>query len=347
MHKVLTIAAVTLIAFATLGATAATIKLTPVTISGGTSPILSMVSGTGVLGGVYWNTAQNAALGFVLNGKTLTTLPKPFEGNVGTAMVPMGFGPQKKVIGYANYLGSYNGLIYETAVGYISDFAAGQIPGTPEMAANSKGTIVLDAPTGSGSYLYYFGTPGPDGTLTSQLTLDPSSYLVSITKAGLMSGSYNPGTPAVFTVTANNTVTSYSVPGSVATYGGFLNNNGQIAGTYKDGSGALHGFIEQAGVYTSFDAPVAVSAMAVQAFSDTSIVKKVSVPAYAAGVYTDQSGAQSAFLYHNGSFVPIPLPAGSTGVTVVGVSTKGHVGLNVVSSAGTTAYVAVCSGSGC
>jgi len=47
------------------------------------------------------------------------------------------------------------------------------------------------------------------------------------------------------------------------------------------------------------------------------------------------------------AFVPIPLPAGGTSVTVVGVSKAGHVALNVVSKTGTTPYVAVCSGTGC
>jgi hypothetical protein len=325
---------------------AATVTLKPVVVPGGTSPVVSVISASGVLGGTYWNTAQNSVLGFVLSGSVVTILPKAVEGNIGTAVVPAGFGPNKSVVGYNDYLGSYSGLIFEPNIGYISNFPAGQAPPGPGMAVNAKGVIVLDSPTGSGGFQYFFGTVGENG-LSNRLTLDPSSYLVGINNAGLMSGSYNPGKPSVFTVNANNIVTTYSVPGSAASYGGFLNNYGQLAGTYKDTNGVLHGFIEKAGVYTTFDAPVAVSAMGVQGFSDPRTVNKVLIPPYVAGVYTDQSGIQSAFLYHNGSFVRIPLPAGGTSATVIGVSKVGHVALNVGSSSGTTSYIAVCSGTGC
>jgi hypothetical protein len=346
MRKILVRAAIALIALAPLCAAAATIKLQVVTVPGGSSPYLSTISATGALGGVYWNNTKNAALGFVLDGKHVIVLPKGMEGNLGSAVVPVGFGPFKSVFGYNNYLGSFTCFQFEFGI-YVLGVPAGQAPPTqPGIAVNAKGTLVLDSPDGSGGYQYFFGTPTPTEGNLNQLTLDPSSYLVSISSAGLMSGSYNPGTPAVFTVDANNTVTSYSVPGSTATYGGFLNNHGQLAGTYKDASGLLHGFIERAGVYTSFDAPVRVSAMAVQAFSDPSSAN-IPASAYVAGVYTDQSGIQSGFLYHNGSFVPIPLPPGGTSITVVGVSKKGHVALNVVSNTGTTPYVAACSGQGC
>src|SRR5271157_2645030 len=69
-------AAIALIAFAPLWAAPATITLQPVTVPDGTSPYLSTISASGALGGVYWNTAQNAALGYVLNGKVVTILPR-------------------------------------------------------------------------------------------------------------------------------------------------------------------------------------------------------------------------------------------------------------------------------
>ena len=236
-------AAIALIAFAPLWAAPATITLQPVTVPDGTSPYLSTISASGALGGVYWNTAQNAALGYVLNGKVVTILPRAVEGHLGSTVVPVGFGPHDSIYGYNNYLGSFTCFLFEYGI-YVLGVPAGQAPPQPGIAVNAKGALVLDAPTGSGGYQYFFGIPSADGTL-NQLTLDPSSYLVSITNTGLMSGSYNPGTPAVFTVDANNTVKFYSVPGSTATYGGFLNNYGQLAGTYKDASGVLHGFIEK------------------------------------------------------------------------------------------------------
>lgn len=100
-----------------------------------------------------------------------------------------------------------------------------------------------------------FGTPPADGGVLNPLTLAPSSYLVSISNSGLMSGSYDPD------------------------------------------PGCVHRQRQQ---------------------------------------------------YRNAeSFLPIPLPAGGTSITVVGVSKIGHVALNVVSNTGTTPYVATCSGTGC
>ena len=87
-------AAVALIAFAPLWTAALTITLQPVTVT--------TISASGVMGGVFWDAAQNCALGFILNGKRVTVLPKPTTSNRYTAVASLGFGPNGSVAGYFN-----------------------------------------------------------------------------------------------------------------------------------------------------------------------------------------------------------------------------------------------------
>jgi probable HAF family extracellular repeat protein len=51
------------------------------------------------------------------------------------------------------------------------------------------------------------------------------------------------------------TFTSIDYPGATATSAEGINDSGQIAGYYQDGSGAFHGFLYSGGVFSSIDAP--------------------------------------------------------------------------------------------
>jgi hypothetical protein len=110
---------------------------------------------------------------------TLATKEPPVY--LGSAVVPIGFGPNQSIFGYNDYLGSFTCFVYEYGIDVLG-FPAGQAPPQPGIAVNEKGVVVLDAPTGSGGYQYSFGTPSADGGGLNPLTLDPSSYLVSIRK---------------------------------------------------------------------------------------------------------------------------------------------------------------------
>src|SRR5262249_34715256 len=50
-------------------------------------------------------------------------------------------------------------------------------------------------------------------------------------------------------------VTRLDPPGSIRTQAGFLNAQGQVVGVYRDASNTRHGFVWQAGAFTTFDEP--------------------------------------------------------------------------------------------
>jgi probable HAF family extracellular repeat protein len=93
-----------------------------------------------------------------------------------------------------------------------------------------------------------------------------------------------------------------------------INDEGQIVGYYSDGKGT-HGFIDNNGIYTTFDFPSTTNGTVVSGIPNTGLFL---------GSYGDDSGAHGFFLVPDPTGTPVPVTfdfQGSNGTTLFGVST--------------------------
>jgi hypothetical protein len=94
-------------------------------------------------------------------------------------------------------------------------------------------------------------------------------------------------------------------PGAVqSTLAAAVNDSGLVTGTYQKSAGSTHGFTYQAGVYTSFDVPGAV----------TSFPNAVNLSGVIGGGWSDARYQLHGFIDIAGSFVTLDYPGGSNTV---------------------------------
>jgi probable HAF family extracellular repeat protein len=160
--------------------------------------------------------------------------------------------------------GIYTPIGSTSSLGFVLDpngtVTTISVPSADETAAlgiNNLGQIVGWYSTGNTEHGFLYS----NGTYT---TLDDpasnhSTNLVNINDSGQIVGQYfnSDGSEHSF-LYSGGTFTPIDVPGSTQTRVHYINNSGEIVGSY-DSNNATHGFIYQNGVYTSFDYPGATS----------------------------------------------------------------------------------------
>jgi len=118
-----------------------------------------------------------------------------------------------------------------------------------------------------------------------------------------------------------------SVPGSIGTGPGGINNAGMSVGGYTDSSGVGHGYILKGKTFTKLDDPKAktgtTSASNIQ-YNGTAVV----------GFYTNSAGISVGFRYKGGTFTDIPGPKGNLGTSANSINDSGEVVGNYADSAG-------------
>jgi hypothetical protein len=118
-----------------------------------------------------------------------------------------------------------------------------------------------------------------------------------------------------------------SVPGSIATGPGGINNAGMSVGGYTDSSGVGHGYILKGKAFTKLDDPNAktgtTGASNIQ-YNGTAVV----------GAYTNSAGVGVGFLYKGGKFTDVPGPKGNKGTAANAINDTGAIVGNYADSAG-------------
>ena len=110
--------------------------------------------------------------------------------------------------------------------------------------------------------------------------------------------------------------TSFNYPGAVATNPYAINDSGEIAGSWTDSVGFVHGFIwTQKLGFTSFDAPKTTHTIPLAINNSGTVV------GYFA---TKKQTAQGAFLYSAGTLTVITVP-GARSAQAVGINSQGTV----------------------
>jgi len=153
------------------------------------------------------------------------------------------------------------------------------------------------------------------GAKASYTTFD-AGVVTGINSASAVTGWRTDGDSFVRTV--DGTVTTFAVPGASATEALQINDEGEIAGSYTDSSGKVHGFVRAIdGAFTTFDVPKA---------SDT-LASAINNRGTVAGRYYDDAGSHGFVRAASGRVKTFDIQ-GAAGIIPVCINDKGTISGN-------------------
>ena len=315
---------------------AATYSLKPFTIRGATSVSAIAINDRGVAVGICGSPSSGYS-GFQGSLGAVTNLPA--LGSGASIPIPSAVNDAGTVVG-SYYSGSnLYGFVWQNGsyTNFFSEGLTGAYAFPPNVASN--GLITFNYYQGGGAFETY---AGPQSN-PANLNIGDFAIAASVNSAFDIAGEYEPfrgnsTTTAVFLATTRN-VKTILPPGALASFGGFLNDQGAIAGTFRDAASQLHGFLYTGQAYIVFDTPTKPSAISVHGVDNVGRV---------VGVFSDYKG-QHAFLYYSNATTSIGNWAPSDNVHVA-ISRGGkHIAISVTPTGSTisTSYLARCNGAGC
>jgi hypothetical protein len=228
------------------------------------------INNAGMIGGYYGSGATgHPNQGYTLNPSGPVFTPENFPGSAQTQVVAIntagdtaGFYIDQNGLqhGFTNLGGTFNTV--DNPLGNAAGAGGSQL-----LSLNDNGFAAgfyVDANGNDQGFSVHLGS----SPTFSPLSFLPGNTVMSqaggINNAGNISGFYetpDPNNPGG-TITAGflynpttHTLTTLQFPGSNFTQGFGLNNNGQVTGVYVDTNGIQHGFVWQAGNFTTIDAP--------------------------------------------------------------------------------------------
>ena len=214
---------------------------------------------------------------------------------------------------------SYNNGAFTT----ISAFGAQD---TSAHAINDQGVIIGDySPVRSTPRYGFVDTNGVFTSVVSDSPY-PSTNADGINEAGVIVGNdyLHPGGARYSAYIDNHGAFTYlNAPGTINgagdTFANDINNLGQVVGTYNQNANFAsgnHGFIYQAGVYTTLTDPLAVNGTFAQGINDAGQV---------VGWYVDGSNKAHGFIETNGVYTTVDDPLGVNGSAVQGINNSGQI----------------------
>ena len=136
--------------------------------------------------------------------------------------------------------------------------------------------------------------------------------------AGLSLSSY-----AVNSTAASYNFTTFNDPNATnGTFATGLNNNGVITGYFSDNSGD-HGFINNAGSFTTLNEPDALPTTA--ALGNGTHPLAINDSGQVAGEYFKATGGGHGFIYSGGVYTSLDVPGASIGTAALGINAGGEV----------------------
>ena len=279
-----------------------------IVIDGDINVDATALNDSGTIVGTEFAPITEHPVGFIMKGNAISVLRPPYDPNGGP--YPQAIDKAGNIVGWAGRgTGDYPSLFYwnaatkkynasyEIPLNLIYGNAAGHIVNATGLGA--KGEVFYNLIYNfSASDIPKFGTPGH---FTQVPLLSRFVRLNSINATGEVAG-------IAFSSTGPGSVFMHDThgyklllpPGAQKADGGFINASGAVAGSYGArgvsplAPGLWHGFVYNAGQYTTFDMPEAASSISVTGFSDTGRV---------VGSYTSAATQKKhAFLY-NGTTV--------------------------------------------
>ena len=233
--------------------------------------------------------------------------------------------------------------IQKSTVNNATDLDAGQVvtitlqTDTPPFTVNGIPELALN----NNEVGTYSGGSGTD-TLTFTYTVQPGDDIADLQILGLNfpnGASIDNGGSNLTSLTGDlalqvDTTAPSLVPDPVyitivdpsatnATNANGINNLGQIVGNYYDASFTSHGFIQDGGIFTSIDNPLA--AQGDPNVSQGTVLNGINDAGQVAGYYYDVSGIGHGFVYDSGNFTAIEDPSAANGTYAFGINSNGDV----------------------
>ena len=286
----------------------------------------------------------NLQAGIVLKGQTVTTLPVPYQGS--GAPMPQAINDRGDVLGYA----------YEGIQPHMFLLHAGQYDANADVALvieQQQGPAPLPIGLNRKDDVFYTiitGQQNPTDPIYGKLPhVHSMPYLLryqtahGLNASGMLAGTTFYSSSSEVFVGHGKVFSTLLPPGAVTAKGGYVNDAGEVAGTYIDSSNVQHGFTWLNGAYTSFELPEAA-----QPYS--AAITGINNAGRVVGVYTSQAtGKSHAFLY-NGTAATAFGDYDGTDVISVALNDKGALLLSrqIAQQAGRyESFRVTCSGSGC
>lgn len=150
---------------------------------------------------------------------------------------------------------------------------------------DSSGTItILDAPGA--------GTAADEGTEIADM--NTGGVMVGAIAVGIVNGV---NTTHSLMVAANGTYTVFDPPQAVSSFGEGINDNGVIAGEYRDSNLVRHGYVRQTdGTFVSFDDPNAAQVATTDVHIGTD-PRRINLSGAIVGLYSDSTGVRHGFIW--------------------------------------------------
>jgi probable HAF family extracellular repeat protein len=275
-------------------------RIKPLIIKGDDNIEATAINSGGTIVGTLYAGITDAPSAIAISGNTVTALPLP-QANY-SALHPTSINAEGDILGWARgpfdgiaqmFLfqdGAYNQAYQEVVIepGSNAQYLSPDAMGVSKTGKVFYNTIFgLSDPIGN-----HYGKPPHFRTVPE---MNRFTVILSINDHGVVAGtSYSlSGIHAMFEGSGKDFVT-ITPPGSINTIGGFVNNSGAVAGSFKDASRAYHGFVYNGSAYTVFDMPVAAGTVTATGFNNKGRV---------VGTYTSASNGKIHCFLYNGSVV--------------------------------------------
>ena len=302
------------------------------------------INNAGSIAATLFDAARGTQSGIVLNGYTPTMLPAPYAGS--GAAIPAAINAQGDVLGYTYegiqpHLFLWRGGQYQSNadVALVIEQQAGPPP--LPIGLNRHDAVFYTIITGQMNPTDPIYGRFPDVRSMPYLMRYQTAH--SLNASAMLAGTtFYDNASSVFVGRGKNFVELLPTQ-AVTAKGGFVNDSGEVAGSYIDGTNAQHGFTYLNGTYTSFELPEPATPYSVAVTGLNNAGRVV-------GIYTSKaSGTQHGFIFNGhvsssfgryGAQDSVNVTLNDHGAILVARQIKQQAGLY-------RAYRLTCSGSGC
>ncbi len=311
------------------------IVLGPYQIAGAANVQISGINDSGIAVGTFWSENYHSPVGFLGRSGNTTRLQNPDRVPGATASpVPTSINDNGFVAG-TYQSDTVHGFVWFSGK-YLLDFSLGYHPSKlpPPIIANGN-RIGYNFSVGSNiSYVFAGAMASP-----SHLELGGFAVLDSLNSRNEVAGQYqwfvgDRPVNAVF-LAGPSDVKTILPHGAMASFGGYLNESGKVAGSFVDSNGTYKGFVYFEGSYQTFAMPSGLLDLSVQGIDSSGSV---------IGTYKDSRG-QHAFVFETGGLMTFG--SWSTGdVVKVSISPLGvwiAVSVQTIQGSKSRAFVAKCN----
>ena len=320
---------------------AATYTLEPLAVLGTKNVAVAAVNDFGVITGTAILPTAPDGVGFVGKPRSITRLPKPGRGTLPGEYIPTPTAINSAGAVIGTYMAGQRYVFVWQGSRYTAIFGQSE----PEPAAflpapfiTSHDALSYDQYVGDGVSIAYAGNPQTQ----SALPRNGAPAIVSTNSQAQVAGEYETFvgqnvTAAVFTGTTAQ-LQPLLPPKAQASHGGWINEAGQVAGSYQTAK-ALRGFLYTAGAYRTFALRTSPTSLTVQGIDKHGRI---------VGAYTDANG-QYGFVHAHGKTTRFG--AFNTADTVhVGISQSGTqlvVSDTAPSPQTSRSFLVTCTGDAC